>query len=142
MLKSGFVVDTQDNYDELKQEFYVRSHVHHSMKSELPLNVFIAISNVSGYVKNAKCDCRASAIGRCCHVAALLLKLSDFSTENSNIVIKPSTSEPYTWNKGKKEPRNPRSCMKLNILRANENHLLSCMNGTQGPKIREVCQIN
>ena len=87
LLKSGFVVDTQDNYDELKQEFYVRSHVHHSMKSELPLNVFIAISNVSGYVKNAKCDCRASDIGRCCHVAALLLKLSDFSTKNSNIVI-------------------------------------------------------
>ena len=57
------------------------------MKSELPLNVFIAISNVSGYVKNAKCDCRASDIGRCCHVAALLLKLSDFSTKNSNIVI-------------------------------------------------------
>ena len=78
------------------------------MKSELPLNVFIAISNVSGYVKNAKCDCRASAIGRCCHVAPLLLKLSDFSTENSNIVIKPSTSEPCTWNKGKKRAKKPK----------------------------------
>ena len=118
------MIDTQDNYDELKQKFYMRSHVHHSMKSELPLNVFINISNVSGYVKSAQCDCRASAIGRCCYVAALLLKLSDFSTENNNIVIKPSTSEPCTWNKGKKEPRNPRNYMKLNILPANENHPL------------------
>ena len=86
----------------------MRSHVHHSMKSELPLNVCGVISNVSGYVKSADCDCRASAIGKCCHVAALLLKLCDFSTDNSNIVIKPSTSEPFTWNKGKKRAKKPK----------------------------------
>ena len=101
LLKSGFVVDIHDNFNDLKQEYYIRCHVHHSMKNELPLNVNIVVSNVSGYIKCAQCDCRASAIGRCCHVAALLLKLSDFSKEH-NVIIQPSTSEPCTWNKGKK----------------------------------------
>ena len=43
LLKSGFVHD---------------SHVHHSMKAQLPLNVEVYISNISGYVKSGKCDCR------------------------------------------------------------------------------------
>ena len=81
MWKSGFVIDTNDNYDELNQEIYMRSHVHHSMNSELPLNVFIIISNVSGYVKSAECKSPLSAIGRCCYIVALQLRLSGFSTK-------------------------------------------------------------
>ena len=43
----------------------------------LPLNLNVVISDIRGYVKVALCDCKASAIGRCVHFAALLLKLSD-----------------------------------------------------------------
>ncbi|XP_066922319.1 uncharacterized protein [Clytia hemisphaerica] len=106
LLKGENVVDTQDNFDEPKQEYMLRTHVHHSMKAELPLNVFVIVSNVSGNVKRTGCDSRASEIGRCCHVAALLFKLSDYSSEN-NLVLKPSTSEPCTWDKGKKRAKKP-----------------------------------
>ena len=32
LLSSGFVEDVQENFDEIKHEFYVRAHVQHSMK--------------------------------------------------------------------------------------------------------------
>ena len=98
LLKSGFIENLQDNFDELKQEFYVRAHVQYSMNNMLPLNVFVVISNVSGYVKSAECDCKASALGRCAHIAAILLNLSDLGSDT----VQPSTSRPCTWNEGKK----------------------------------------
>ena len=108
LVKSGYVVNIQDNFSEIKQEYYIRSHVDHSMKrKEDSLNVGVIVSNVSGYVKFAECDCKASAIGRCCHIAALLLKLSDISSEN-NIIIQPSTSKSQTWGKGKKREKEPK----------------------------------
>ena len=63
----------QDNFDVIKHEFYVRAHVQHFMKNMLPLNVNVVISGISRYVKVAMCDCEANALGRCAHVAALLL---------------------------------------------------------------------
>ena len=106
MLSSGFVENVQDNFDEIKHEFYVSAHVQHSMKNTLPLNVNVVISDISGYVKVAMCDFKASSLGRCAHVAALLLKLSDAAHDKSS-TIKPSTSQPCTWNRGKKSEKNP-----------------------------------
>ena len=106
LLKSENVHRTEDNFDESKQEYMLRSHVHHSMKGEDPLNTYIVISNVSGSVKRAGCDCRASAIARCCHVAALLLKLSDRASENT-FVLNACTSEPCPWDKGQKRAKQP-----------------------------------
>ena len=40
----------QDNFDEIKHEFYVCAHVQHSMKNMLPLHVNVVISDISGYV--------------------------------------------------------------------------------------------
>ena len=77
------------------------------MKGEYPLNVHVYISNVSGYIKSSGCDCKASSLGRCAHVAALLLMLSDFISENRGTVHDLSTSLSYTWNKGKKRKKNP-----------------------------------
>ena len=71
------------------------------MKNKDPLNVFIIISKVSGYVKSASYDCKASALARCAHVSALLLLLSDTASKNEMIVL-PSTSKECPWNKGKK----------------------------------------
>ena len=66
----------------------------------------VVLSNVSGYVKYASCDCKASSLGRCAHIAAVLLKLSDTSTAEENIVT-PSTSKPCIWNKGKEHEKKP-----------------------------------
>ena len=82
------------------------THVKHSMKSMLPLNVSVVISGISGYVQLALCDCKGSALGRCAHVAALLLKWSDAAHDKGSM-IKPSTSQPYTWNRGKKREKKP-----------------------------------
>ena len=74
LLSSGSVENVQHNFDDIKHEFYVLGHVQHSMKNMLPLNVNVVISDdISGYVKVAMCDCKANALGRCAHVAALLL---------------------------------------------------------------------
>ena len=86
LLSSGFVENKQDNFDEIKHEFYVRAHVQHSMKNMLPLNVNVVISDISGYVKVAMCDCKVSALGRCAHVAALLLKLSDAAHDKGSTI--------------------------------------------------------
>ena len=58
LLKSGFVHDSEDNMDINGQYYIIRAHVHHSMKAQLPLNAEVYISNISGYVKSGKCDCR------------------------------------------------------------------------------------
>ena len=125
LLQSGFIEDIQDNFIDNLNEYIVRAHVQHSMKSFLPLNVTVTVSNISGYVKTASCDCIASSLGRCAHIAAVLLKLSD--TEN---IIEPSTSKPCTWNKGKKRVKNP--------TQANENHHQCCMLGILDQRNVEV----
>ena len=109
LLKSGFVENTEDNYSQESGSYFVRSHVHHSMKREKPLCVNSVISNISGYVKSASCTCRASSIGRCAHVTALLLMLSDFVSENGCVVQNISTSLPCKWDKGKKREKTPNS---------------------------------
>eukprot|EP00794_Sanderia_malayensis_P010597 gene10597-11718_t len=80
LVKSGFVENIQDNLE--NDSYHLRAHVHHSMKSDPPLNVAIALSCISGSIKSASCNCRASALGRCAHIAALLLHLNEFVTAN------------------------------------------------------------
>ena len=75
LLKSRFVHDPQDNVDENNQYYILRRHVHHSMKNLLPLNTEVCVSIMSGFIKSARCDCKAGLVGRCSHgmVAAVLL---------------------------------------------------------------------
>lgn len=79
-MKSGFVADIQDNKNE--QHYFLRAHVHHSMILDYPLDVSLVISNASGNVMKASCNCKASSIGRCARVSALLLSLVDFTENN------------------------------------------------------------
>ena len=133
LLSSRFVENVQGNFDEIKHEFNVRAHVQHSMKNMLPMNINVAISEISGYVKVAMCDCKASALERCAHVAALLLKLSDAAHDKGS-TIKPSTSEPCTWNRGKKREKNLSDYVKPKTAQANVNHLLNYICGIQDLK--------
>ncbi|XP_065056808.1 uncharacterized protein LOC135685019 [Rhopilema esculentum] len=105
LLKSKFLEDVQDNegYD----SYALRAHIHHSMKKELPLRTQIALSKSSGFVKSASCTCVAKSLGRCAHVAALLLFLNDYITKNTCHVEAPKTSLSCNWNKGKRGNKNP-----------------------------------
>ncbi|KAJ7369718.1 hypothetical protein OS493_037000 [Desmophyllum pertusum] len=87
-------------------------HVHHSMKSDLPLQVFVRIGKVSGFIQQVSCTCKARELNRCCHVAAVLLMLSDYVSDNGHVVVKPSTSQPCKWNKGKKRTKDPKALHK------------------------------
>lgn len=77
------------------------------MKNMLPLNVTVVPCNTSGYVKYGTCDRKASSIGRCAHVAAIILHLSDTSMKSDVDVVAPSTSKPCTWDKVKKRCKTP-----------------------------------
>eukprot|EP00795_Rhopilema_esculentum_P007387 gene7387-13136_t len=63
LMKSDFISDIQDK--QIEDSLFVRAHVHHSMKNDVPLNVVIGLSSISGSVQLAKCNCKASALARC-----------------------------------------------------------------------------
>ena len=105
--KSEFIDYVHDNED--NRDYYVPAHVHHSMKNDLPLAVHITLSKATGYVKKVTCSCKARALNRCAHVAAVLLILDDYVKTNGHIVNEPSTSQPCVWNKGKKRKKNPKA---------------------------------
>ena len=98
LVKSKFLDDVQDNegYD----SYALRAHIHHSMKKELPLSTQIALS------KSASCTCVAKSLGRCAHVAALLLFLNDYITKNTCHVEVPKTSLSCHLNKRKRRSKN------------------------------------
>lgn len=88
--------------DTLTADHYlVRAHVWPSMKTELPHNVFVAVIHAS-------CEpCRASSLGRCSHVVAVLFTILDHVQKQGSVVSKPCTSQDCSWNKGKKRNKNP-----------------------------------
>ena len=49
------------------------------MRTELPHNVIVVTSVNSGVVLHTSCEpCRASSLGRCCHVVAVLFSVLDY----------------------------------------------------------------
>ena len=105
LVRSGFLENIEDCLT--NENYFLRGHVHHSMKAEKPLKVILVLSSIPGFVKFTQCDCRAAALGRCAHVTAVLLMLSDYVAENGYIVQDACTSNPCQWNKGKKRTKNP-----------------------------------
>ncbi|XP_032234254.2 uncharacterized protein LOC5509403 [Nematostella vectensis] len=106
LVTSGFVENIQDTTNE--STYFVRAHVHHSMKADLPLKTSVSVSKLSGFVKYCSCSCKANELGRCCHVSALLLFISDYLGKHGYDAVAPSTSKDCQWNKGKKRARNPK----------------------------------
>ena len=80
----------------------------------------VVLSNVSGYVEHASCICKASSLGRCALIAAVLLKLSDTLTAEENIAT-PSTSKPCIWNKGEKREKKPQNFILQSMHHEKEN---------------------
>ena len=72
-VKSGSVTNIMDNK---KQDIYfLKAKVAASMRNE-SRSVHVTISNISGAILDASCTCPASTLGRCNHVAALLLQVN------------------------------------------------------------------
>ena len=104
---SGFVHDIMDMVN--SKRYFVRAHVLPSMRTELPHKVIIVISVNSGAVLHAPCKpCRASSLGCCSHVVAVLFSVLDYVKKHGPMLAKPCTSEECTWNKDKEGNKNPR----------------------------------
>ena len=86
---------------------YVRAFVHHSLTTDEPLEVYVAINSCSGDVYSAKCNC-VSGLGQACnHVAALLFYLEHHSGKAELPVELSKTSKPMEWNRPSKKVVQP-----------------------------------
>lgn len=90
-VSSGFVSDIEGATS--TDNFFAKSLVKQSMGSEAYI-VYTCISVNSGFVRYGLCACKASALGRCSHVSALLHALLDVKRTSG----KSCTSQPCTWN--------------------------------------------
>ena len=105
-LKSGYL---HDNADENNQCYILRRQFQHSMKNLPSLNTKVCVSIMSGFVKIARCDCKAGLVGRG------IVNVTNSILENAYVVEETSTSLPCYWNK--KKQRKPK-----------ENFMSQCMN--------------
>ena len=100
---SNNVVNVKDNT--AKNSYYLKAGVLPSMQATEPYRVHVTISNNSGQVLDGSCECKASALGRCSHVGALLLFLwKHVKTYGYKSAV--CTDLPCQWNKGAKR-KNP-----------------------------------
>ena len=103
-VKSGSVTNMMDTVTS-NGHYYLKGKVDASMRNEQRI-VHVTISSVSGAVLDASCTCPASALGRCNHVAALLLMLLKHCTE-IGYDAQACTSKQCEWNQGMKTNKNP-----------------------------------
>lgn len=104
---SGFVHDVMDAKSE--EHYFLRAHVWPSMRTDLPHNVFVVLSNTSGAVIHGSCEpCKVAALGRCSHVVAVLLHVLDHAEKHGHAATAVCTSKPCSWNKGKKRNKTPK----------------------------------
>ena len=107
---SGHVKNVSDTLN--NDCYYVRAEVLPSMRSDPAKHVYVCLSCKSGSVLDASCDCKASALGRCSHVSALLLFLDGHVKEHGNDSVQACTSLPCLWNVGSKRTKNPQDVQK------------------------------
>ncbi|CAC5378406.1 unnamed protein product [Mytilus coruscus] len=104
-VKSGSVSNIMDN--ERNHHYFVKAKVAASMRNEERI-VQVTLSCLSGAVRDASCTCPGSALGRCNHVAAVLLTVDKHCKEFGHDQLA-CTSKQCEWGKGqkKKKKKNP-----------------------------------
>ena len=98
---SGHVQKMQDSSK--SGHYFLKSKVQASYTSEV-YDVTATLPQHSGFVRDASCTCRASAMGRCSHATGLLYALVDYIDTCDTLKVDPQscTSLPYAWNQGRK----------------------------------------
>lgn len=71
-------------------------------------HVSVTLKCPSGNVLDATCDCKASSMGRCNHVASLLFAIEDYIMQFGYDVA--PTDKICMWNQGRKNKRDPKVC--------------------------------
>lgn len=89
------------------KHFFIKANVISSYTQNLTYHVSVALSSPSGKELDASCDCRASVMGMCNHIAALLYALEDYTLQFGYEASDACTSRLCTWNVGNKSKRQP-----------------------------------
>jgi len=63
------------------KHFFIKANVMGSYTQNQTYYVSVTLASTSGIVLDASCDCKASAMGRCNHIAALLYALEDYTLQ-------------------------------------------------------------
>lgn len=101
---SGHVQHIQDK---LKNNFYfMKCQVKASLTPNTMYDVTCTLSAASGFVVDASCTCKASSMGRCNHVCAMLYALLDYKNNFGSDPIA-CTSMDRSWNKGRSSKKTP-----------------------------------
>ena len=80
-----------------------------TFRTQAPLKVIVQLSVRQGSVLRAQCQCKASALMRCAHVAAVLMSLEKHVQSHGHSANAPSTSLPCVWNQGRKRKNDPQA---------------------------------
>ena len=97
---SGHVIDMEDSLSVTSNIYCVKFLVQTSFKS-VKYPVQVMVHGDTGKIILGTCECKASTLGRCSHVAALLYALKDFVKKFGRNNI-PCTRKLCTWNQGQK----------------------------------------
>jgi hypothetical protein len=101
---SGHVKSIQDHCSD--RFYFLKCKVQASYKTDVFYDVTCTLSKTTGFIKDSSCTCKASAMGRCNHVCALLYALLDYSDKYGSDP-EACTSKKCTWNVGRKRKNNP-----------------------------------
>ena len=96
--KSGFITELQDCTVSIY--YFVKASVYASYKKDL-YHVTVTIRSPDGNVVNASCECAASAMARCSHIAGVLFAVEDYTIEFGCEPLA-CTSKLCSWNQGSK----------------------------------------
>ena len=110
LLKSKNILKVQDcaKYG----HYFLKAKIMASYSST-DYDVTVTLSQTSGFVRDASCTCKASAMARCSHVTALLLGLEDYLLNLSANPDLSCTSVPCTWNRGRQRKKTPKRVQEL-----------------------------
>ena len=85
--------------------YFVRAHVWPSMRTELPHNVVVVTSLNSGTVLHVSYEpCRASSLGHCSHVVAVLFSVLDCVQNHGPVITQARNVPGIRARKGTKIP--------------------------------------
>ena len=110
-LQSG---NFDEMFDLMKNGYYcIKTSVMPSVRNDKPYVVLVTLSQASDPARDASCNCKSSALGRCSHVSAVLQAILRQSEKKDD--AQACTDLPCKWNRGSKR-KNPQEVHKAVYL--------------------------
>ena len=129
---SGHVQNIQDHC--INNYYFLKASVMASFQLSHFYNVTVTLSQHTGFIVDTSCDCVASSMGRCSHVAGTLLALLDFIKKFGYEPQSASvTSLPCLWNRGRQSKKSPKRIFEANYS-VNEKKVKSLISFNPIPK--------